>query len=160
MALCLAALLVALGSSDNVAKGVTQVKGDTTTVENVIEALEGTGYKLRYRKVPRIQGYEIVSGEAIWGKQRVQFGIEIRLAGPYEDIRSSSELNPQRPIVPYALENSETVVGNIVYVTEGSAPRFAGKSFELESSKAQTTMSIHIGVALGELFPPQVNSGV
>jgi hypothetical protein len=153
-------LVVVLVGGDGTAKGVAQPKGDMTTGQAVVEALKSTGYKFRYRRVPRLEGYEIVSGEAIQGKQRVQFAVEIRLAGTYKEVKSSSELNPQPPLLRYGFEERGSVVGNIVYLTEGSAPRFAGKSFELESSKAQTTMSIHIGVALSELFSPEVDPGV
>lgn len=148
------------GAGDK-AVGVTQTRSDTTTRAGVVGALEGTGYKFRYRKMPRLEEYEVVSGEAIHGDNRVEFTVEIRLAGPFDEIRKGSEENPQRPLLRYGrgLEAGDTA-GNIRYATVQQAPAVAGHGFELKASRAQTRMSVKIGVALAELFAPKFQPGV
>jgi hypothetical protein len=141
------------------AEGTPQALGNTTTKAAVVSALEGTGYKFRYRKVPNLEEYELVSGEAIQGREHIQFAVEIRKAGPFADITSSAEVNPQPLIVKYGAEEEGTVVGNVIYKTEAQAPKHVGKGVELIPSPAQIHMAVRVGVALRELFATKFRPG-
>lgn len=156
---CLALLCLLLGGASAIAmagcgssvEAHTQALGSTTDREAVVAALEETGYRFRFRQVPRVEGWETVAGEATRGGDAVQFAVEIRRAGPIEDA-SGAELNPQPAVVRYALHESGTVVGNIVYRTQMQAPKHAGRGVELELNKAETKMAVRVGIALRQLF--------
>jgi hypothetical protein len=134
------------------AQGTVRKLGNTTTKEDVVKALEGTGYEFKYRQVPHLEGYEVVSGEAIHGSEEIEFTIEIRLAGPFEAMKKSSEENPQPPVLRYGGMSSGEVVGNTIFATQAKRPMRAGKGIELESDPAQTEMEVNVDVALRELF--------
>jgi hypothetical protein len=144
----LAIILTGRGSS---VEAHTQALGSTTDEKGVIAALRGTGYHFRFRKVPRVEGWDIVAGEATRGGKGVQFAVEIRRAGPIEDV-SGDELNPQPPAVRYAFREEGTIVGNIVYRTQMQAPERAGHGVELELNKAETKIAVRVGIALRQLF--------
>jgi hypothetical protein len=127
--------------------------GDTTTKEAVIAALEGTGYEIRFRQVPHLQGYEIVAGEASKGDQKVAFAVEIETGG-------DSDGNPQPAIVPYSVRGESTVEGNVMIRTQTQAPETAGSGFEIEPDKTERRMEIEIGLALNRLFAPRFRQGI
>lgn len=138
----------------------TQVLGGTTTTHAVLTALEGIGYHLRFRKVPHVAEYEVLAGEARHRGSRVQFSVEIRRAGPFEDIEHRREENPQPAIVRYGVEQTGEIVGDVRYSTESQAPMFLNRESELESSKAEQRMCIRIDLALKYLFAPKYRPGV
>jgi hypothetical protein len=143
------ALQSGCGSS---AQGTVRKLGNTTTKEDVMKALERTGYKFQFRKVPHLEEYEVVSGEAIHGYDRIEFTVEIRLDGPFEDIKKSSEGNPQPPVLRYQGMGGSEVIGNTTFATEAVKPMHAGKGIELEPDPAQTEMEVNVDVALRKLF--------
>ena len=128
---------------------------DTVTTEAAVAALEGTGYQFRYRKVPHVEGYELVAGEARQGETRMQFAVEVRLAGPYSEA-GDERGNPQPQVVRYGFGQHATVIGNIRYLTVSQAPKAAGGGFELTSSKREQRMEVDVLVALAKLFPPRL----
>jgi hypothetical protein len=130
--------------------GTTLERGDTTTPDAVIGALESTGYQLRYRKVPKLEEYEIVSGEARHGGYGIQFVVEIRLSGPFEQRGKRIVPDPQRPVLRYGAGKGGTVVGNIWYATANNSPSQPGT--RTEAAKRQTAMAINLAVELEELF--------
>lgn len=142
---------IVLAGCGNTVEAHTQALGSTTDREAVVAALEETGYRFRFRQVPRVEGWKIVAGEATHGDYAVEFAVEIRRAGPIEDA-SGPELNPQPAVVRYAFRESGTVVGNIVYRTQMQAPKHAGHGVELELNKAETKMAVRVGIALRQLF--------
>lgn len=150
--------VVALSSCGGTAEGTIRELGDTTSKDAVIGALKSTGYQLRYRKVPRLEEYEIVSGEAIYHRHRIQFTVEIKLSGPYEQRGKRYVPNPQPPVLRYEGYGGGTVVGNIWYGTANDSPNYVGRGFELESNKLETTMAVHLGVALEALFASKYRS--
>jgi hypothetical protein len=149
--LCCGSLAVALAGCGSSVEAHTQTSGSTTKPEAVVAALEGTGYHMRFRKVPRVEGWEVIAGEATRGHDAVQFVVEIRRAGPIE-AASGDELNPQPPVLRYAFREEGTAVGNIVYRTQMQAPKHAGRGIELEVDKAETKMAVEVGIALRRLF--------
>lgn len=146
------AVIVVSQAGGSAAETTPQARGDTTTKEAVMQALEGTRYDFRYRKTPHLAGYEVISGEAVHGRSHIQFMVEIRLAGPFSKMHGAGEANPQPGILRFGLHEEGTIVGNIVYKTESSAPGYPGRGYELEWDKAETDMKITVGVALDELF--------
>ncbi|HZO05579.1 MAG TPA: hypothetical protein VFB52_04270 [Solirubrobacterales bacterium] len=128
---------------------------DTVTTDAVVAALEGTGYQFRYREVPHVEGYEMVAGEARQGETRMQFAVEVRLAGPYSEA-GEERGNPQPQILRYGFGQHATVTGNIRYLTVSQAPRAARGGFELTSSKREQRMEVDVLVALAKLFPPRL----
>jgi hypothetical protein len=144
-------LVIGLAGCGSSVQAHTQALGSTTKPEAVVAALEGTGYHMRFRQVPRIEGWEIIAGEATRGHDAVQFVVEIRLAGPIE-AASGDELNPQPPVLRYAFREEGTAVGNIVYRTQMQAPKHSGRGIELEVDKAETKMAVEVGIALRRLF--------
>jgi hypothetical protein len=142
--------VVALSRSGG-GEGATPERGDTTTPDAVIGALESTGYQLRYRKVPTLEEYEIVSGEARHGRYGVQFVVEIKLSGPYS--ASGKRIpNPQPPVLRYGAGKGGTTVGNIWYATAHNSRERWTEGIHLKSERVEITMSINLGVELEELF--------
>jgi hypothetical protein len=137
------------------ADAVTQKLGGTTTKSAAVSALDGTGYAIHFRKVPRLEQFELVAGEARDGAERVQFGVEIGRAGP----SSSGGADPQPPLVRYAQRENGERVGNIDYWIESQSTAVAGRGIELENSKTETKMSNRIAVALDRLFAPRFVPG-
>jgi hypothetical protein len=149
-AICLACSLNACGGT---ARGTAQQLGDTTSEAAVVEALEATGYRLLYRKVPQLEGYDVISGEAINSKGRIQFTVEINLAGPFgNDVGGAI---PQPPVLRYGPHEEGTVVGNVIYKTAYNGSSRPGRGGELEASRNENAMAVHVGVALRELFAPR-----
>ena len=145
------------GQGSTVRKVTSSALGEMTTKAAVVEALDSTGYDLSYRNCPELEGYENISGEASHRGDHVQFAVEIRLDGPYEDLKKNSELDPQPPVIRYGrgLEGGD-IVGNVAYYTQQQSPSREGRGIELESNKSETKMAIRIGLALRALFAPKV----
>jgi hypothetical protein len=133
--------------------GTTPERGDTATPDAVIGALESTGYQLRYRKVPKLEEYEIVSGEARHGGYGIQFAVEIKLSGPYEQPGKRVAPDPQRPVLRYGAGVGGTEVGNIWCATAYNSPRRPGT--RTEATKRENNIAGHLEVALNELFAPR-----
>ena len=162
ISLAFAGVFLAVFGSGCGATSDAQVRslGNTTTKQAVVGALASTGYKLRYRQVPHLAEYDVVAGEALDGPARVQFAVEIRRAGPFSEITDVAEENPQPAIVRYGVEDRATVVGNVLYTLEIQHPRVAGRGVELETSKAERSMLIRVGLALERLFASKFRTGV
>lgn len=160
MALVIVALCLVLPGCGSTSDAEVQTLGDTTTAQAVTGALNGTGYELRYRKVPDFEEYDVIAGEAHHGHGRVQFSVEIRRAGTFEEVEHWRETPPQPSIVRYDTEDEGEIVGNVRYRTELQAPRFVTRQFELESSRAEQAMVIRIDLALKRLFAPKFRPGV
>jgi hypothetical protein len=124
--------------------------GDTTTPGAVIGALESTGYELRYRKVPKLEEYEIVSGEARHRGYGIQFVVEIKLSGPYGQHGKRVVPDPQPPVLRYGGPEDFTEVGNILYATAHNSPIQPGT--RTEATKRESAMSVQLEVELDELF--------
>lgn len=133
-------------------------------------ALESTGYEIRYRKVPRVEGYDMVAGRARNGTGGVvDFSVVIDNSGPVGDgAKSKRGSPPQFPIIRYAevgesVEVGVEIAGNIGYVTQGQSGLVLGRLRHLGlawiPSKGEDEMSIRIGVALDRLFAPGVIKG-
>jgi hypothetical protein len=135
--------------------GTTPERGDTTTPEAVIGALEHTGYQLRYRKVPKLEEYEIVSGEARHGGYGIQFAVEIKLSGPFEQPGKHYIPDPQPPVLRYGAGKGGTRFGNIWYATAHNSPERWSEGLHLKSERVEIKMSIKLGVELRELFAPR-----
>lgn len=146
-----AAVAVIQMSGGDSAQGVVQNRGNTTTKNAVINALASTGYELKYRKTPRVEGYEVVSGQAFQGSDSIEFTVEIRRAGSYEDMKKA-EFDPQPPILRYAGMTERQTVGNIIYGTKASAPNYPGREYELETSPRVLDMESNVEIALRKLF--------
>jgi hypothetical protein len=158
--LVIAVLYFALSGGGATSDAQVQSLGDTTTPQAVIGALDGTGYELRYRKVPHFEEYDVIAGEARHGSSRVQFSAEIRRAGPFEEVEHQGETPPQPSIMRYGTEEEGEIVGNVRYKMQLQAPRFVTREFELESSKAEQKMVLRIESALTNLFAPRFQPGV
>ena len=126
----------------------------TAGVADVLAALEGTGYQLRYRQVPQVAGYDLVVGEATHRGTALQFSFEIRHAGPF-GTAVEEPVNPQPPIVRYDLGSRGTVVGNVYIRTELQAPERAGRGFEIGHTKAEARIERRFRIAVGRLFPAE-----
>lgn len=150
-----AVVLIVSGGGGHAAGGTTQRLGDTTSKDNVVGALESTGYDLRFRRTPRLEGYEIVSGEAVRGSERVQFTVEIRLAGPFEGAGPREPRDPQPPVLRYGAREGGTLIGNVIYKTVNAAPDHVAPVVELQPDRGETRMAVQLGVALRELFAPR-----
>lgn len=144
-------LAVVAGGCGSTVAAHTETLGSTASKEDVIAALEKTGYTFKFREVPRVEGWDVVAGEATKGGDGVQFAVEIRRAGPIETAVGGAP-NPQPPIVRYAFHETGTAVGNVIYRTQMQAPERAGHGIELELNKAETKMAVQVGVALRKLF--------
>lgn len=151
----LALSVVALSRSRGGDGGTTPERGDTTTQDAVIGALESTGYQLRYRKVPKLEEYEIVSGEARHGGYGIQFAVEIKLSGPFEQPGKRYIPDPQRPVLRYGAGKGVTVVGNVWYATASNSPERWTEGLHLKSERVEVNMAINLEVALDELFAPR-----
>ncbi|HZO05581.1 MAG TPA: hypothetical protein VFB52_04280 [Solirubrobacterales bacterium] len=126
----------------------------TATVADVLTALEGTGYQLRYRQVPQVAGYDLVVGEATHRGTALQFSFEIRHAGPF-GTAVEEPVNPQPPIVRYDLGSRGTVVGNVYIRTELQAPKRARGGFEIGHTKAESRIELDFVIAVERLFPAE-----
>ena len=107
---------------------------------------------MRYRKVPKLEEYEIVSGEARHGGYGIQFVVEIRLSGPFEQRGKRIVPDPQRPVLRYGAGVGGTTVGNVWYATAHNSPERWTEGLHLKSERVEVHMDINLGVALEELF--------
>jgi hypothetical protein len=148
----LALSVVALSRSGG-GEGATPERGDTTTPDAVIGALESTGYQLRYRKVPTLEEYEIVSGEARHAGYGVQFAVEIRLSGPFEQHAKRVMPDPQPPVLRYGAGVGGTAVGNIWCATAYNSAIQPGP--RTEATKRENNIAVNLEAALNELFAPR-----
>ncbi len=155
------AMTLATSGRGDAGQEATSGLGDTTTEADVIQALEGTGYRITYRKMPSVAGYDMLAGEARSRQGVVDFSDVIRLAGPYEgNPQSARSGSPQIPVVRYAAPHGTETIGNLSHQEWGQSPyivsplKGGGRSWG--ETKAEIQMDIRIGVALSRLFAPQV----
>jgi hypothetical protein len=162
LVLVVAAVVIVISLAGGESEGRAQLQrlGDSTTKAALVDALEGTGLEVHYRKVPHLEEYELVAGEARAGSVRLQFSIEIRRSGQFSEIRGDDESIPQPTIVRYGFEKEGEPVGNVRYNTVLQEPRGPGKEFVLESTKAALRMQIRFDLAIRELFAPKFRPGV
>lgn len=89
------------------------------------------------------------------GSKRVQFTVEIRLAGAYEGAGPKVPVDPQPPVLRYGTGVGGTLIGNIIYNTTNGAPNHVGPGVELQLDRGETKMAVQVGTALRELFAPR-----
>lgn len=143
------------------AEVVLRSSGDQTTEKAVVGALRSTGYRLRFRATPHVEGYDMVAGEAR-GRHGgdVAFSVVIRLSGKYgSDPEGTRRASPQFPVVPYAVAGS-TVTGNEVLRTQPQSPYKAGHlkyvGPALVATNGEAKMATRISSAVSRLFAPEV----
>jgi hypothetical protein len=159
--------LVVLGALGGLAVGVggcgeseSGGLGDATSETAVMRALEGTGYRIAYRKVEPVSGYEAVAGRATNRRGgQVDFSVVIDKSGSYNgDDESADEGHPKPPVVRY-VEGAGTRVGNVLYQVQAQSPYKVGhlKHFGRAwlESRGEGEMQIRISVAFDRLFAPQ-----
>lgn len=135
-------------------------RGDTTTKSAVMSALEGTGYRISYRKVPPVEGYDAVAGRATNRRGgHVDFSIAIDEDGPYHgDDESPDDGHPKPPIVRYA-EGAGTRAGNVLYNVQAQSPYRVGQLRNFGrtwlASRGEREMEIRLTVALDRLLAPE-----
>lgn len=138
--------------------------GDMTTESAVIGALEETPYEIRYRKVPRVEGYEVVAGRArSRGGGVVDFSVVLRKGG---EIESSPEGrlggSAQFPVIRY-FESAGSITGNMNFVSQPQGHLVVRKPRRSElawvPTREETKMSIQLGLAVEGLFAPNVDPG-
>lgn len=134
------------------------------TEADVVTALETTPYEITYRKVPRLEGYEVIAGRA---RSRnggvVDFSVVLRKAG-WINNAPESRLGggPQFPVVRYA-ETQGSITGNMNVVTQEQGhyvverSRFGELGWSPTSEEAN--MGIELGIALNSIFPPNIEGG-
>jgi hypothetical protein len=149
--ICLVALWLVLGGFGQGANASSTRLGATTTEPKLIEALEGTGCRLMFRKVPRTKGFKVVSGEAFQGKVGIQF-----VAVIYE----GSGEPPQPPVMRYEELSTGEYAGNVYFDTHQTAPELPGKEFELALDPAATKMAIKVDLAIKGLVAPKYRPGI
>jgi hypothetical protein len=162
-ALCLAALWLVLGGSGAGASAKSTPLGATSTARKAEAALAGTGYKILYRKVPRVKGYEMLSGEAIQGRHGIQFVIVIAV-GPNATL-SSEGGSAQSPVLRYQGESTGEIAGNVYLQTVENSPMKPsnlrpGKDLELDLNEPEVKMEIKVDIAIEGLVAPRYRPGI
>jgi hypothetical protein len=152
---CMMTLITAIGCG-TAADAVDTGKGDMTTQAAVVHALEGTGYHITYRKVPRIEGFETVVGRARSAAGGiVEFGAVVRRSGPFPAGLTSIKEDEELPVIRYA-EGSGDVVGNVLLWTSPQLPFVPGhvkhEGRVLVVSRGEYKMEVRIGLAIDRLF--------
>lgn len=138
--------------------------GDITNEASVVTALEGTGYDIKLRRVPRVEGYEMVAGRATNKSGGVvDFSATVKTAGPIDDDPESRRGgSPQFPIVRYS-EADASLVGNLAMVTQPQSQfvrgRLNGVGKTYVASHGESQMVARIQAALYNLFAPGVRGG-
>jgi hypothetical protein len=159
--LCLAVGIViaiwAASASDGSAGTTASAHGDQTTEAAVIRALEKTGYQIRYRKVPDIEGYGMVAGRASnsWGGA-VEFSVVIQRGGPYKGDPESAKEGPQQwPVLRYA-EEGGTKTGNEILGLQAQSPYRVANVRRLGpvwvQTRGESQIDVRISQAIEKLF--------
>jgi hypothetical protein len=102
---------------------------DRIGVADARGAIEGTGYRIAYRKVPDVEGYATLAGRATDARGRqVDFSVVVDLDGSYKGgDEEAKEGSPQPPVVRGAEgPGASYVIGNAFWVVQPQAGGRAG----------------------------------